>query len=59
MDRFRIEHKTQGWTACLTWSTERARKWLDAFDARLYVDKALRREDFQVVDTRTGAAVQV
>jgi hypothetical protein len=49
-DRFQIRHKTQGWTACLTWSSERAEKWLAAFDPRMYDDKTLRATDFTVVE---------
>jgi hypothetical protein len=50
-ERYEIRHETQGWIACLTWSRERADKWLAAFDPRMYDDKTLRSTDFAIVDT--------
>lgn len=48
MDRFRVYHKKQGWTACLTWSLARAENWIAEFDPRHYTDKTLRAEDFAI-----------
>ena len=59
MDRYKIRHRTQGWIACLTWSPERAAKWLAEFDPRFYTDKALQRTDFVVIDQTTGQEVSV
>lgn len=44
-----IRHKT-GWTACLTWSKERALHWINSFDANLYTDKTLKASDFEIVE---------
>lgn len=42
---YNIYHKT-GWLAAITYSQERAEKWINAFDARLYDDKELLKQDF-------------
>lgn len=56
MDRYAIKHRA-GWLACETWSIPRAKAWIEAFDAKMYVDKTLRREDFYIVDRLTSKEV--
>ena len=46
---YKIKHKTQGWVACITWSKERAEKWLSKFDPKMYFDKTLKASDFEIV----------
>lgn len=47
---YTIKHKT-GWIAASGfYSKERAYEWLKRFDAKMYVDKTLKVEDFIIVE---------
>ena len=44
-----IIHKTQNWIAAITYSQERAEKWLNEFNPKMWDDKTLTADDFIIV----------
>ena len=44
-----ITHKTQKWIAAITYSQERAEKWLNEFNPKMWDDKTLSSDDFIIV----------
>lgn len=55
-ERYHVKHR-RGWLAFTTWDVERARSWIARFDARMYDDKTLQRDDLYIFDTLTGREV--
>lgn len=50
---YKIVCKTQGWlAACDFHSLERAQAWIDKFDASRYMDKTLKKEDFEIQEEK-------
>jgi len=52
MKSYKIVHITGWLAACGFYGIERAQKWLNNFDARMYTDKTLRKEDFRIVEEK-------
>ncbi|RJQ38860.1 MAG: hypothetical protein C4555_04405 [Dehalococcoidia bacterium] len=52
---YKIKHKTQRWIAASGfYDIERAEAWLARFDPRMWVDKSLRADDFEIVPERVA-----
>lgn len=49
MKVYKIIHKNGWLAACGFYGIERAQAWIDRFDARMYDDKSLRKEDFTIL----------
>ena len=50
---YTIYHKT-GWVAAICYSQERAEKWIECFNAKIYVDKTLLKKDFIIKTEQKG-----
>lgn len=45
-----VRHKTKGWIAASGfWGRERAEQWLAKFDPRMWTDKTLTADSFEIV----------
>ena len=49
--RIQVRHK-EGWVALETWSIESAEEWISNFNANIYTDKNLKKEDFEIIEPK-------
>lgn len=56
MTSYKIMHKTKPHflLASGCWSLERAKKWIDNFDPKMWMDKTMTKEDLMIVDETTN-----